>query len=129
MKAEFHLSSFCLWKNGGMVSARFRVGEIIARQECCKLMLRERASVFLLPRFSNGYREMANNPMRNLSRSSARQVFIVKLWRSARKSAWLGQVQHIPSGQIVHVRSAKELLAYLRRQIEADAPGASRGLK
>ncbi|MCI0477994.1 MAG: hypothetical protein L0Y55_17260 [Anaerolineales bacterium] len=68
--------------------------------------------------------------MRNISRSSARQVFIVKLWRSARaKPTWLGQVQHIPSGQIVHVRSAKELLAYLRRQIETDAPNASRGLK
>ncbi|MBM3130223.1 MAG: hypothetical protein FJ009_16560 [Chloroflexi bacterium] len=73
---------------------------------------------------------MANNPMRNLSRSSARQVFIVKLWRSARaKPAWLGQVQHIPSGQIVHVRSAKELFAYLRRQIETETSDGARGLR
>ena len=45
---------------------------------------------------------------------SARQVFIVRLWRERRgKPIWLGQVQHVRTGQVAHTRGLKELVDYL----------------
>lgn len=68
--------------------------------------------------------------MQDLPRPSAREVFIVRLWRGARSNpAWLGQVQHVRTGQIVYVRGARALLAYLQRRIEPRAPKTPRGLK
>jgi hypothetical protein len=61
---------------------------------------------------------------------SAREVFIVRVWRQARHQPnWLAQVQHVRTGQIKNVRGARELLAYFRHQIDSDAPKAPRGLK
>jgi len=63
---------------------------------------------------------------------SAREVFIVRLWRETQDSAtWKGQVQHVRTGALVCVRSPRELLDYLTDQFkETDAPPArEKGLR
>jgi hypothetical protein len=65
-------------------------------------------------------------------RAPIREVFVVRLWRETQNSPiWLGQVQHVRTGQTVYVRGAKELLDYIQSQMDnADsAPKAKRGLK
>ena len=55
---------------------------------------------------------------------SAREVFIVRLWRETQDSTiWKGQVQHVRTGTLVYVRSPRELLDYLADQFkETNAP-------
>ena len=56
---------------------------------------------------------------------SAREVFIVRLWRETQDSAmiWKGQVQHVRTGALVCVQNPRELLAYLADQFEeTEAP-------
>ena len=63
---------------------------------------------------------------------SAREVFIVRLWRETQDSAtWKGQVQHVRTGVLVCVRSPHELLDYLADQFkETKAPPArEKGLR
>ncbi len=63
---------------------------------------------------------------------SAREVFIVRLWRETQDNAiWKGQVQHVRTGALVYVRCPRELLDYLADQFkETDAPPArEKGLR
>ncbi|CAG0931815.1 hypothetical protein TFLX_02290 [Thermoflexales bacterium] len=63
---------------------------------------------------------------------SAREVFIVRLWRETQDGAtWQGQVQHVRTGTTVRVRNTRELLDYLADQFkETDAPPArEKGLR
>jgi hypothetical protein len=66
------------------------------------------------------------------ARPSSRETFIVRLWRERADSPiWLGQVQHIRTGQVVYVRGPKELLDYLQGQMDQpdSAPKKKIGLK
>jgi hypothetical protein len=51
--------------------------------------------------------------------ASAREVFIVRLRSETRaRPTWLGQVQHVRTGQVAYVRGLGELLAFLSSQME-----------
>lgn len=63
---------------------------------------------------------------------SAREVFIVRLWREMQGSAtWEGQVQHVRTGTTVRVRNTRELLDYLAGQFKETGtpPTREKGLR
>ena len=77
--------------------------------------------------------EAEDNTMAQQIDDSAREVFIVRMWRETQGNTliWKGQVQHVRTGVLVCVRSPHELLDYLADQfIETDAPLArEKGLR
>ena len=76
--------------------------------------------------------EMEDRAMAQQIGDSAREVFIVRLWRETQGNAtWQGQVQHVRTGTTVHVRNPHELLDYLADQFEETnaAPAREKGLR
>ena len=66
------------------------------------------------------------------ARPSSREVFIVRLWSKTRaRPIWLGQVQHVRTGQVAYVRGLKELLDYMQQRMDepATARKKEQGLK
>jgi hypothetical protein len=47
-----------------------------------------------------------------------REVFVLRLWNSLQTHSWVGEIQHVRSGQIMYIRSPQELLVYLQNQME-----------
>lgn len=56
-----------------------------------------------------------------------REVFVLRLWHSSQNHSWVGEIQHVRSGRIMHLRNQAELLAYLETQMESADSSPSNG--
>lgn len=79
-----------------------------------------------LPHSSPVQASRDNAPPLPVLEVTSREVFILRLWRSAAGEAWRGQVQHVASGQVIALSSLQDLLAALQAQLDHSPPVENR---